>query len=330
MAFNVKLDIKWLIIPILLIISLSVFNTYQYNNNEELETYNRQLNGDLNSTERELQNSNYELGLSKSKLVTQKELNEILKNENEEKNEKFDNLVKKHKLEVKSRDISLARLKQQIKNGITITTIDPSCNMDDLQGCIISYQWKDPHDRFKLKDPNIFQKNNETFESSQLFRIRGEVWQQKNGSLQTRRISLVEVYRSETGEYKDIDGAKAEIIDSDFKYSNAPFVEEWKWQNLFRLRAVAISGVEILPNSGNLKFGLGVEFFTLYGFGIGSYTSLDFQHPELISQNISLQYNPTIMNTELNLGLFISIGTPFANFFNDYQFNSGMVFYLNN
>lgn len=110
MAFNIKLDIKWLIIPVLIIVGFSIFSSYQHRNNKQLETYNRQLSGDLNSAERELQSADHELGVSKSKLVTQKELSDILEKENEEKDKKFDEFVKKHNLRIKSRDRSLAQL----------------------------------------------------------------------------------------------------------------------------------------------------------------------------------------------------------------------------
>ena len=297
---------------------------------EAIQTYNRQLQGQLSSEEKKLQESHHEMGLLKAKLLTHEELNKSLEEDNEKKDKEFEKFKKDHNLAIKSRDKSIAQLKQQIKNGITITTIDPSCNIDNLQNCVISYQWKDPYNRFHLIDSNIFEEDNEIFESSQLFKVYGEIYQQKDSSLQIRRLVLREVYKNESGEYKDIEGAKADIIDSEFQYSNVPFSEEWKWQNLFRMRVIAIGGIEMLPNAGNMTFGLGIEFFTFHGFGGGSYTLLDFQNPKLISQHISLQYNPTIMDTELNLGVFMSIGTPFVNLFNDYQFGTGLIFYLNN
>jgi hypothetical protein len=332
MALNINFDLKWIIIPIAIIIGLSVFNIRQCNNNEQLETYNRQLSGNLSAQEYKLQQANNKLGVSESELVTQQELAERLKKDKEEVDKEFEEFKEKHNLIIKSRDKTIASLKQKLKGGTTDVVVS-----EDEEGCggiedrcVISYNWADLYNRFQLTDPNIFEKDNEIFESEQIFKIYGEIYEEKDGSLQTRRLVLREVFKNENGEYKPIPDAKADIVASKFQYSNAPFIEKWKWQDLFRLRGIFIGGVEILPNSGNTVFGLGLEFFTYSGIGIGSYTMLDFQQPELISQHISLQYNPTIMNTELNLGVFVSIGTPFAEFFNKYQFNTGLVFYLNN
>jgi Skp family chaperone for outer membrane proteins len=320
------------------VIAVGILGFLQYNScnnkkhNSRLETYKRQVQGKLTEKERELQKMRAELGISKSELVTQQELAKRLRKDKEEVDGEFEAFKKKHNLIIKSRDRTIASLRQKLKGGTTEVIV--SGDTDGCKGledrCIISYNWSDHLGRFRLVDSNIFEKDNEIFESEQIFKIYGEIYEQKDGSLQIRRLVLREVYKDESGEYKPIPDAKADIVDSNFQYSNAPFVDEWKWQDLFRLRGIFVGGVEILPNSGNTRFGLGLEFLTFRGIGIGSYTMLDFQRPELISQHISLQYNPTIMDTELNFGVFVSVGTPFTEFFNRYQFNTGLVFYLNN
>lgn len=305
--------------------------------NEKLQTYSRQLEGKLTAKEQELQQLDTELGVAHSKLVTQEELAKQLKKDKEELNTKFNKFVEKHNLQIKSKDRTIASLEQKLQGGNSGTNVTPGDtdpNTIDLcksvDQCIISYFWTDPLQRFELRDPNIFEKGNETFKSKQFFKIYGEVWEQEDGSLQTRRLVLREMMPTEDGDYEPIPGAKAKVVDSEFTYHNPPTIEpEFQWTDMFRLRAIAVGGVEILPNSGHLTFGLGLEFFNLYGFGIGTFTSFDFQNPENIAQHISIEYNPTIFDTELNLGIFVSMGSPFARIFDDYQFSSGLIFYLN-
>jgi len=121
MSFNINFDIKWIIIPVTLIIVSFLGVKYYQNNisNKRLEVYNRQLSGDLNELEEQLQGAHYELGVSKSKLVTQKELAKRLKKDNEEVDEEFEKLKKEHSLIVKKRDRTIAGLKQQLEGGVT-------------------------------------------------------------------------------------------------------------------------------------------------------------------------------------------------------------------
>jgi len=326
-----------ILVIVLVAVGLKMRGCQIQSHNNAMEIYKRQLSGQLTEKETELQNLNTELGVSRSKLLAQSELSKRLKQDQEEIDAEFDEFTKNYRLDIKSRDRTIARLQGIINGGKSDVGVDPvdpdNNNICSTVGdkCVIWYVWQDDLDRFQLSDPNIFNKGDETFKNSQIFKVYGEIWQQEDGSLQTRRLVLREMFLDIDGEYKPIPDAKAEIIDSEFEYHNPPAQEtEWSFTDLFRLRVMAIGGIEILPNSGNVAFGLGLEFFTLYGFGIGSYTSLDFKNPENISQHISIQYNPTIFDTELNFGAFVSVGTPFARAFNGYQFNTGLVFYLNN
>lgn len=330
---------KYLLIGVIAVVvggGLKMRSCQINSHNEAMQTYQRQVSGQLNEKEQELQKLRTDLGVSKSELITQSDLADRIKNDKEEVDKNFNEFVKEHNLNIRSRDRTIARLQGVIKGGSSETVVIPVNPGDkdvcsQINKCVVSYFWEDDLQRFQLEDPNIFEKGNETFKNNQIFKIYGEIWEQEDGSLQTRRLVLREMFKDTDGEYKPIEDAKAEILDSEFEYHNPPTVEtEWEWTDLFRLRAIAVGGIEILPNSGNVTFGLGVEFMTFYGFGLGSYTSLDFQDPENIAQHISLQYNPTIFDTELNFGAFVSVGTPFVRAFNAYQFNAGLVFYLNN
>lgn len=327
---------KFFLYAMIALMGVGIFQVNSCNKkkaDEKLATYERQLSGQLSEKERELQAMKEELGVSKSELVTQEELAERLKRDKEELDADFDEFVNRHRLMIRSRDKTIASLKQQIQGGTTTVVVS-----DDDEGCkgiedrcVISYDWKDQLGRFKLQDPDIFTKDNELFESSQVFKIYGEVYEQSDGSLQTRRLVLREVYRQEDGSYAPVPDGKANVVDSQFEYHNPPTIHtEWEWTNLFRLRGIALGGVEIVPDGGKLILGLGLEFMTWEGIGLGTFTSLDFKNPERMAQHVSLQYNPTLFDTELNLGVYVSAGTPFAKFFQEYQFSAGLLFYLNN
>lgn len=140
---------------------------------------------------------------------------------------------------------------------------------------------------------------------------------------------LREVYKDESGEYKDIEGAKADIIDSEFQYHNPPEIKtEFNWKDLFRLRAIALGSVEAIPEGGDIRLGLGVEFFNLEGFGINSHTGFDFKDSKHIAQYIGMSYSPRLFDLDFNLGLGASVGTPLYKFFNEYSFKIDLIFYL--
>lgn len=317
------------------IIAVGILGFLQYNScnnskhNQKLETYQRQVQGQLSVKEIELQEMKTELGVSKSELVTQQELAERLKKDNEEVDSKFEKFKKKHNLVIKSRDRTIASLKQKLEGGTTEVVVSENC--DGLKDrCVISYNWADHLGRFKLKDPNIFEKGNEVFESEQIFKIYGEIYEEKDGSLQTRRLVLREVYKDKSGEYKPIPDAKADIIDSKFDYHNPPPLEELDWSltDLFRLRAIALASVTAYPGNGDLRFGLGLEFFDLKGFGINTHAAFDFKDAKKIEHRIGLSYSPRFFDRELNLAIGVSAGTPYANMFKDYSVNLDLIFYL--
>jgi hypothetical protein len=322
------------------IIAVGIFGTFQMRScqeakyNEKIATYERQLSGQLTDKERELQKMHKEMGVAQSELMTRDELIKRLEKDKEEVDASFEAFKKEHNLQIRSRDRTIASLEQKLKGGnsstevVAISPNDEGCKGIESR-CIISYNWEDNLKRFKLTDPNIFERGNELFESAQVFKIYGEVYEQKDGSLQTRRLVLREVYQNEQGEYIPIPDAKADIIDSQFEYHNPPTIEtEFSWLDLFRLRAIALGTVAAFPDSGALKLGLGVEFFQFKGFGINTHTALDFKDVEKWEQRIGAAYMPTILDQELNLGLGLSVGTPFAKFGQQWSLNIDLIFYL--
>lgn len=323
---------RYFLYTIITACTLGMFKMQSCHNteSERLQTYNRQVQGQLSEVEKELQSANNELGVAKSKLVTQKELAEQWKKAKEEKDKKFDAFVKKHKLKIKSLDRAIAKLKQEIVDGTTTVVVSEGALCEGIEElCVISYNWEDALKRFRLNDPNIFKSGNETFESEQLFKIYGEVWTQENGSLQTRRLTLREVFQDEDGNYQPIPNAKADIVDSDFQYHNPPTIEPKKsWTDIFRLRAMATPSVTMFPDNGRIKLGLGLEFLNVYGFGMNTHTALDFEDIKKSEHRMGVSFNPTIFNKELNLAIGVSVGTPYIRMFKDYSINADLIFFL--
>lgn len=326
--------IKTRAFPWIMLILVAVFGIYSFvkkNPNDALETYNRQLQGQLTDKEKELQSLNRDLGVARSDLMTQEELAKKLKKENEEYDAKFAEFVKKHNLEIASRDKTIAELKQEVKGGETEVVVSPSdgeFNCTDLtKHCVVQYSWQDFFHRFKLTDPNIFENNNETFSSEQVFKVYGEVYQQKEGSLQTRRLVLRELYKKADGTYGEIPGAKAEIVDSEFEYINPPALPE-DGESLFKLRLIGLGSVFLYPNPGNTRIGIGVEFLHFKGFGLNTHTTFDFG--EDTSLHLGLSYNPTLFGERLNVAIGASYGTPFMDFLRTHSFSLGLIFYITN
>jgi len=344
-ALLVALGNKYFLWALIVIGALGFFQmrSCQNKENEKIQTYNRQLQGQLSDMERELQGANFKLGIAKSQLMTQKDLADKLKEEKEEVDKDFEAFKKKHDLIIKSKDKTIAKLEQQIHGGDTDVSVTPvddgtvviSPDENGCSGiedrCVISYSWQDTLKRFKLTDPDIFKKDNEIFESSQLFKVYGEIWEQQDGSLQIKRLVLREVSLGESGEYEPIPGGKADIIESKFDYHNPPELDlEESFWDLFKLRAIAVASITAFPDGGENRLGLGLEFFNWEGLGINTHTAFHFKDAEKIEQRLGIAYNPRLWDVDLNVGIGISVGTPFAHMFQDYSINADLIFYLNN
>ena len=96
------------------LIVIGVLGTFQMRScqmkeNEKLQTYNRQLQGQLSDKERELQ----------------EDLTERWKKEKEEIDKKFEKFKKEHNLKIRSKDRTIAALKQQIQGGDTDVGVTP-------------------------------------------------------------------------------------------------------------------------------------------------------------------------------------------------------------
>lgn len=317
----------WVLLGAIVLVGFALASWQKRSYDSKFDEYKRQLEGKLSDKERELQSANDKLGLAKAKLVSYEELISQLESDNFALAKEFEEFKKKHKLIIESKDEIIAKLEQQINGGNSSTTV--SCG-DLPDTCEIAYAWSDLLGRFKLSDPNIFEPDNETFQSSQIFKVYGEIYRQEDGYLKVRRAVVKEVYRDEDGNIRDIDGGTAEIIDSEFVYTNDPsnYVDETWLQKHFKLRPIILSSFGLFPNPGDTRFGAGIEFFNFENFGLNTHTALDFNNISEAEQRLGLVYNPKIFDININLAVGASVGTKIAAPFSNYSLSLDLLFYL--
>ena len=316
--------IKSKIFPWLLLFGTLLFLVFQLKTSNELDTYNRQLSGALTDKERDMQKLNTDLGLAKAQLLTQQELAKRLQEDKEETDKNFQDFIKEHNLQIKSRDKTIAKLKQQINGGTSVVVVPDTEGCKGIEGrCVVSYSWEDLLKRFKLEDPDIFKQNNETFTSNQIFKVYGEVYEQRKGSLEVRRLVLREVYRKPDGSYEPIPDAKANIVDSSFEYSNSP--AEQSKQKFFNPRLIAVGSVDYNLDKVTSSFGLGIEALHIKKLSLGVVLAPNFEHLKDTKIMLGIDYTPSL---DLNLALGFFVGSPITHL--EYTFSLGAIFYITN
>lgn len=318
-----KVKLVGIILGIVLVF-LAGFKIKSWFDDKDLETYKRQLSGALTEKEKELQKSHHEIGVLRSELLTQQELAEKINKDKDALDKEFKTFMKEHGLQIKSRDRTIAELNQRIEGGSTVVVVPDGNGCADIKTrCLISYNWEDTLKRFKLNDPDIFKQSNEIFESNQFFQIRGIVAEQKDGFLQVRQITLLEVYKDKDGKYVPVPDGKANIIDSKFEYSNEPIQDN----SLLSFKLIAVAGFRGLDYK--VFPGLGLEFLSYKQFGLNSTTFFNFKQFSNSEQHIGANYRLKLFDTQFNFGLGLSIGTPFNNMFDEYSLSGNAIFYIN-
>jgi hypothetical protein len=322
-------------LPWVIVIIFAVFGVvgyfYHVNTlNEKNETYERQMKGYLSESERKLQQMNVELGLAKSELMEQKELSEDYAKQLIEKDEEFEKLKEQHRLQLRSYEIAIAELKSTIEGGDTevVVTRKDGVTRDkikcpDIKEYNISYKYSDRDKRVSLYDPNIFVKDNEKLVLDQKFRIVGEIWQQKDGLLKTKRLELKEVVL-DGEEFREV--AKAKIVDFKFNYTAETPIREnvlpWYKEHLDYLTPIGMICYNI---SEGVKAGLGVELLHLKKIGLGLITNVEVGTEwDLAGMSAGIAYRIPGMN----IGASTNIGTSFSDLFDSYTIGGSFIFYV--
>ncbi|HEX5749267.1 MAG TPA: hypothetical protein VFZ09_23765 [Archangium sp.] len=190
------------------------------------DEYQRQLQGKLTESEKQMQALNTELGTARARLVTQASLDEKYQALLTAKDADFEKFRREHALAVKSLSDATFQLQQREHGGTETAREEPPPTPSPAEPTapsahpVISYEFKDAEGRVQLKDPNIWVQGDEELQLQQLFRVEGTVLQQTNGSLMTERVQLQEVSADGAGKYREL--AAARLVDASFTYANAP------------------------------------------------------------------------------------------------------------
>jgi hypothetical protein len=271
----------------------------------------------LTAKDAEVQQLDLDLGLAKSELLNSKDLEKNFQKEFSELDDRLKKLIKEHDLEIKSRDITIAKLNNKV-SGTSVVKVDPVENVcrdgtcPPIENTKISYQWIDDKNRFMLEDPNIWTPDDEVFTSEQFFKVTGYVFEAKDGQLQTKNVQLQEVVQD--GEnWIPVSGSKVTLLDSKFQYTNR-LVENSapSLLDIITLRPYVSYDTALSPGVGFEIINLG-RYFPGANLGIGPKASADvtdvLQGSLLQSRlGVDLIYHlaPPVLDTNLGIGVGVS------------------------
>lgn len=264
--------------------------------------------------------ANKRLGLANTKLVQQEQLNNKYLQELTIKDKEFEEFRKKHQLEITSKDELIAKLINDLNGGDSDTS--GPCVKDKNNICIpVQYTWQDHLSRFKLVDPNIWIKNNENFKSSQMFRLKGQIFSDKTGSFSVRKVFLEEIYDSDPNkngiQVAKVPNSQIEIVDNNFEYVSELEKRKKHILDIFTFRPLATFDTTFNPGLGFEFLNLG-RFFDYSNLGLYSKLSTDFNNnlvDSVINTRIGLGLNyhliPPLLPTNFAVGASVSF--PFTN-----------------
>jgi hypothetical protein len=237
----------------------------------------------------DIQTLNEDLGLADSQLTSQKALTEQYKSELTKKDVEFEKERQKYKLEIRSKDKIIAVLTGKINGGSSGTGGLVCPGLPPEKQPVVNYFWQDHLKRFRLDDPDILVQNNETFTYSQNIKVKGEVFKDKTGNLQVRKVSVEEV----TSNGEIIKDTKVSLLDSQFNYVNDKIEEKQKsLLDVFTFRPLATFDIALQP-------GIGFEIANL-----GRY--VDYANIGLygkVSADVSDPLNGSLQNSRIGIGL---------------------------
>jgi hypothetical protein len=266
--------------------------------NKKINVLTMQLEATKKNHELEILNFNKSLGLADSQLVTQKALTEQYKKQLTDKDKDFEKEREKYNLDIRSRDRTIATLRGKLNGGNSGTGTVVCPGLPPEKQPVVDYFWEDNLKRFRLDDPDIFVKNNERFSYSQNIKVKGEVFKDKTGNIQVRRVSIDEV----DSEGNLIPDSSVSIKESEFKYVNEKLEEkEKKLIDVFTFRPLAIFDIALQP-------GIGFEVANL-----GRY--IDYANVGLygkVSADVSDPLNGSLQNSRLGIGLNYHFIPPFV------------------
>lgn len=304
---------KWISIGIVVLLSMLGVMAIAFS---VLHGKYEQAHSQLTKKDAEAQQLDTRLQIAESNLLAQKELNRLAL---QELSSEMKDFMKKHDLKLQSRDETIARLVNSIRGGSTKVIVENNTNLEDeeVESIKIAYSWEDKYKRFHLQDPDIWVQDDEQFTYQQHLRVRGYVFQGKNGKLQTRHVNIEEIYKKgldENGKpiFARVPDSSFELIDANFSYVD-PKVNKKGFRDIFALRPYASFDTALSP-------GLGLEFIQLgrwldwTNVGIGAELSADLSDPlgaslqhSRIGLSAMYHFIPPLLGTNLALGAGLSV-----------------------
>lgn len=308
-----------------------------------------QANNVISARTDEIQEFNKKLGIAESNLRTEENLTKKYKKEIDALDKEFLKIKSKYDLDLKSRDNTIAYLKGKVKGGNSSVTIEKPKNevnsevkefttvievtREICNNEIVGYQWEDDKKRFKLKDPDIFEKGNEEFEYKQHFEITGYVFEDETGNIQVKKLELREVYpveNEEEVEYKEIENSNISLVSSKFEYTNK-VKDEKHLLDIVTLRPIASFDTAVTPGLGLEVINLG-RYFDYLNVGLYGKLAFDVSDPlggslqnSRIGVGINYHLIPPLLDTNFAIGA--SVSTPF-NDLGQYVLTVDLILYL--
>lgn len=311
-------------LAISLFISTGILGYLFYHSSQRLQ----EANNVIAARTDEIQEFDKQLGLAESNLRHQEDL--ILKYEEETRtfDQKFKDMQDKYRLKLRNREQTIASLQGKINGGQTIITVGNGTSgefstiievpKEVCNNQKIGYQWEDDKSRFKLKDPDIFEENNEEFSYKQHFELKGYVFSDESGNIQVKKVKLKEVYptKDRFGEtvYQEVENSDISLVSSKFEYTNKIQNDKHLF-DMVTLRPIATFDTSIMPGVGLEIINLG-KYFDYLNFGLYGKAAFDMSDPlggSLQNSRLGLGVNyhliPPVINTNFAVGA--SISTPF-------------------
>lgn len=271
--------------------------------------------------EQEIQQQNNELGVARSRLLTQDELDKKYRDEIKILRGKLADVDGSRKVKPVSRDKTVVAIGSTVKGGETKVT--PVADK-------ISYDWVSVDKRFKLVDPDIYTKNNEEFSYETSISIKGYILADKTGKLKARQIDVQEVVKNKDGEYVPTD-SHVKIVSNDFEY----IVEQPQKKLLDILNPRLQFQFDTLMNPGlAVEIGNVGNYFDWINLGVNAQTSIHVSEgvaglqKSAVGVGVSYSLIRPLLDTNVSIG--VGLLTPVSDVGNQWILNASVGFYLTN
>jgi hypothetical protein len=265
--------------------------------------YQRQLHGDLSAREKQIEALNTQLGLTRSQLVTQSDLDQRYQALLTSKDQAFEQFRREHALALKDISDALFALQEQSRGGTEVAREVPPVPSQPGEATlpstrpVISYEYTDTEGRVHLTDPNIWVQGDEVLQLKQFFRVEGTVLQQVEGSLMTERVQLLEVAPEDKGQYRKL--AEAQLVDAQFTYANAPLQAP---PSVFSPAWMVTVGTSF-QGEGRLRLGASARMARLGALGLAAGLSSNLTSLEGSGGDAFITYTPSLKGRELRMAL---------------------------